>query len=199
MKYTIACELCGLVCSMQVSATHLKAKHGMTTAEYKALGYETLSEARLTQLQQSDFSKGKVKRLYGEDHPNWKGGCIARNGYRLVSRMGKSCLYEHRLVAEETLGRPLTSDEVVHHIDGNRSNNHPDNLQVMTKREHDRTPREGIKRVFNTGPDCEAASRILRQHGWSIRRIALALRVEDATVSRWQRQPVWTDEFLVTD
>ena len=181
---------------MQVPATHLRAAHGMTTAEYKALGYETLSEARLHQLQQSDFAQGKVKRLYGEDHPNWKGGHVARNGYRLVSRMGKKCLYEHRLVAEEMIGRPLDPNEVVHHIDGNRSNNAPENLQIMTKQEHDSTPREGVKRRFHTGPECEAAARFLRQHGWSIRRIALALRVEDETVRRWQKQPIWTDEYF---
>lgn len=44
--------------------------------------------------------------------------------------------HEHRVVAEQKIGRPLRSDEHVHHIDGNKHNNHPDNLEVMTRSEH---------------------------------------------------------------
>jgi hypothetical protein len=44
--------------------------------------------------------------------------------------------HEHRVVAEQILGRPLTSKDVVHHIDGNKHNNAPENLQVMSHSEH---------------------------------------------------------------
>jgi hypothetical protein len=37
----------------------------------------------------------------------------------------------HRVVAEQMLGRPLTQNEVVHHRDGNRYNNEPENLVVF--------------------------------------------------------------------
>jgi len=40
-------------------------------------------------------------------------------------------VYTHILVAEEILGRPLTDEECVHHIDENRKNNNPDNLMVF--------------------------------------------------------------------
>lgn len=43
---------------------------------------------------------------------------------------------EHRLVMERKLGRPLTSEEVVHHIDHDPRNNDPDNLMVMSHAEH---------------------------------------------------------------
>ena len=44
--------------------------------------------------------------------------------------------HEHRAVAEQKYGRKLTFDDVVHHIDGNKRNNCPDNLVVMTRSEH---------------------------------------------------------------
>jgi len=40
-------------------------------------------------------------------------------------------VYEHQLVAEQKLGRPLQDGETVHHIDKDRSNNSPDNLLVF--------------------------------------------------------------------
>ena len=55
-------------------------------------------------------------------------------GKTYTKRLGK---HEHRLVAEEKLGRPLRKGEVVHHIDGDYKNNDPDNLMVLpSQREH---------------------------------------------------------------
>jgi hypothetical protein len=44
--------------------------------------------------------------------------------------------HEHRAIGEQIVGRPLRSDEHVHHIDGNRHNNAPENLAVLTAAEH---------------------------------------------------------------
>jgi hypothetical protein len=44
---------------------------------------------------------------------------------------GEGGVHQHRLVAERMLGRPLTREEVVHHIDENKHNFDPSNLAVF--------------------------------------------------------------------
>lgn len=41
-------------------------------------------------------------------------------------------VYEHILVMERRIGRPLTKEEVVHHVDGNKQNNDPNNLELFS-------------------------------------------------------------------
>lgn len=39
--------------------------------------------------------------------------------------------HEHRQIVETLLGRPLKTGEVVHHLDGNKHNNDPENLVAL--------------------------------------------------------------------
>lgn len=52
--------------------------------------------------------------------------------------------HEHRRVMESLIGRSLTFDDIVHHLDGNKKNNHPDNLKLMTRAEHIKAHRQDI-------------------------------------------------------
>lgn len=44
--------------------------------------------------------------------------------------------WEHRIVAAKTLGREILSSEDVHHINGIKCDNRPENLRVMDHLEH---------------------------------------------------------------
>lgn len=46
--------------------------------------------------------------------------------------------HQHRVVMEKKLGRKLKTNELVHHIDHDKHNNHPNNLQLVTRAEHAR-------------------------------------------------------------
>lgn len=55
-----------------------------------------------------------------------------------------------RVMMEEILGRKLNEGEVVHHIDGNKLNDAPDNLRLMTREEHFwEHVRRGDRKIFS--------------------------------------------------
>jgi hypothetical protein len=72
----------------------------------------------------------------GPNNPNWKGGKhLSPKGYVMLSVNGQK-FAEHRYVMEQHIGRKLTSDEDVHHRDGNKQNNALENLILINHAEH---------------------------------------------------------------
>ena len=79
----------------------------------------------------------------GPECHTWKGGRSTHtNGYILLKKKNhprtdcRGYVPEHVLVAEKNIGRYLKRHEVVHHKNYIRNDNRPENLQVMTIREH---------------------------------------------------------------
>lgn len=80
---------------------------------------------------------------FGSEAANWRGGKRKLDsGYVYIyapqhpNATNNGCVMEHILIAEEKIGRYLKKGEVVHHIDGDKTNNSPDNLLVCTRAEH---------------------------------------------------------------
>lgn len=67
------------------------------------------------------FKKNGYWCIKAEDHPK-----VYERGY----------YYEHIIVLEKKIGRYLKNKECVHHIDGNKLDNDPDNLELHTRSSH---------------------------------------------------------------
>ena len=65
---------------------------------------------RLAQLENKHASKNTYKKFYGK--------------------------HEHRVNADQMAGRKLLRDEDVHHIDGDKHNNDPSNLMILSASDH---------------------------------------------------------------
>lgn len=94
----------------------------------------------------NNAAKGRT----GPDAFRWKGGRhVAWNGYvRVLKRdhpraLSNGYVWEHIIVAEQMVGRPLKyfgkgdkRNETVHHINGKKTDNRPQNLMILSACDH---------------------------------------------------------------
>lgn len=76
------------------------------------------------------------RKTIGPDHGSWKGGRVKKTGYWAIWNPNHphannvGYVKEHILIMEKVLGRNITSEEYIHHINCDRLDNRPINLVV---------------------------------------------------------------------
>lgn len=111
-NHTFTCLNCGTACSVYRSPSAIAPRY----CSLLCIGAAQVGAAN------PSYTGGRVRNSSGyiwalaPDHPH-----ADVRGY----------VYEHRLVMEQMVGRPLTRDEVVHHRNRVRDDNRPENLQLM--------------------------------------------------------------------
>ena len=101
-------------------------------------------------------SKAQSTRQFGENNPAYKNGrkmtdqgyvqVLVDRSHPMAARGGYAL--EHRLVMSEYLGRPLARYEVVHHINGDRTDNRIENLELCGKDDARHPPGQRMRDVL---------------------------------------------------
>lgn len=74
-------------------------------------------------------------RFVGPLSPKWRGGYRRPDGYWVVTIAGVGRVRRNRLAYEQAHG-PIPPGMIVHHIDGDKANDDPANLTLLTRTEH---------------------------------------------------------------
>lgn len=130
-KYQHTCQQCGITYQGRKNSTFCSRRCAGISKAMNNVGHQFKPGHAPT----NGFPKGYTPH-------NYRGFKITTSGYRAIKKadhpMADSHGYvlEHRLVMAEYLGRPLTKQEVVHHLDGDKLNNHISNLQLVGWKTH---------------------------------------------------------------
>ena len=111
-----------------------------TRAEGVRLRSEYLSNLRRgkTRLFTAEWRENIAKARTAWGEKNAKGTTVKPSGYICHTRGKNKDRGLHTTNMELIIERRLRPHEVVHHIDEDRANNHPDNLALMTRAGHAR-------------------------------------------------------------
>lgn len=158
-SYNVNPTFCSLVCR------GINNRHDVSFEEIIALYEQGKSQSEVadelgttqkviwTRMKENGYSArvAAKRNQYGENNDYWKGGRVRHSsGYTYVKRKGHprvlergDYVLEHILVGEEVIGRYLKEGEIIHHINGVRDDNQPDNLFITNHADHMRMHNDG--------------------------------------------------------
>ena len=158
MKLSIKCDRCGKELLRYPSQIH---RHNFCSREclnefsskaHNADGYAALKD--YTHMSEN------MSRINKQLNPTRMTPEVRRKIHEAKVDIGKCTTYrksygqhEHRRVAEAILGRPLVAGEVVHHIDGNKRNNEPYNILILSSQSEHAQLHARWNKIFAIGGD----------------------------------------------
>lgn len=98
----------------------------------------------------------------------------------------------HRYIVEVLLGRKLAKNEVVHHKDGNKSNNESQNLQILNVKEHSQLHGRKTRNSAKLRPIDIPLIRMLFREGYNNKRIAERFNVARRTIADVRTGHTWS-------
>jgi len=120
-KRGCVCWVCRCACGREAVIPGAKLRGG----EYKSCGCKNPSHER------------------GPKSPRWSGGkWTSAAGYRYLTKPqhpnanARGYILEHVFVMSEKIGRPLRRGESVHHKNGKKDDNRPENLELWNRQAH---------------------------------------------------------------
>ena len=162
-KRTKICPICGKefhgrcnTCGKECGYTLRRQKNSNRRTECEYCGKPLATNVKPKRRFCSVSCALRARNIHG-GHTLPEGAKYKMGGYVCIKIKGR-WLQEHRYVMEQMLGRKLQKDERVHHKNGIRSDNRPENLELWTTSKKDPPGKRVIDWVID----------YLRKEGWTV-------------------------------
>lgn len=134
--------------SLEMPMVQIAAEYGVTLHTVSAILKAHLPPEERRRLQGAYKSRSKMGNANPMHGRKTAAERILRNGRAAVWN-GAGYTFEHRLIAAKMLGlETLPTHLEVHHINGDKTNNSPDNLAITTKRGHRYLHKQILGRLY---------------------------------------------------
>jgi len=154
-----------------------------------------LTEEEIDRIEALKATRKKGYRMFGETNPRWNGGNSEYPNHAELKRIRIEVLKKAKGKCE-ICGEPA---QLVHHIDGDKSNHQLDNLMAVCSKCHSALHYEDNGNLTSHNKKMGRPNKYYLKYGMSIQEIAKIFNITTATVYYWIRKPKkekWMTESL---